>query len=260
MRRYWNRFLDTLSFITTIRVRSAGFDPEFHRIVLFFPTAGLLLGCIYEAAHRLALPLFGDFAAAVIAVAASVILTGGLHLDGLGDTFDGIYSYRSKERILEIMKDSRVGTNALLAVFLVLLLKIGALQRLSQLGYTAVFFMPVAGRTASMLSCRIGKNAKKGGSGTVFIGKVETSDFWLGLFSAILYFIFFSAVFGGRDFILVNLIAFAASQIFTLLYIRDVTGRIGGLTGDVLGALCELSEMVYLLALCIGGSLWILYW
>lgn len=260
MKQYWNRFLDTLSFITTIRVRSGGFDPNFHRILMFFPTVGLVLGIIYETVHRLSLPLFGEFAAAVLAITASVILTGGLHLDGLGDTFDGIYSYRDKERILEIMKDSRVGTNALLAVMLVLLLKVGALQRLSQMGFTAVFFMPVAGRMTSLLSCRVGKNAKESGSGMVFIGKAETADFLFGLLSALAYFLLFSLCFAGKGFLGVNLLAFAASQIFTLLYIRHITLRIGGLTGDVLGALCELSELVYLLALCIGGSLWISYW
>ena len=78
--------------------------------------------------------------------------TGGLHIDGLGDTFDAIYSNRDKERILEIMKDSRLGTNSLLAIMFLILLKVGFINSLVQNGLLwLVIFMPVIGRIGVMM-------------------------------------------------------------------------------------------------------------
>ena len=66
---------------------------------------------------------------AAVVVLAEVILTGALHLDGLADTFDGIFSYRSKQKMLEIMKDSRLGTNGGIALVLYFVLKILLISR-----------------------------------------------------------------------------------------------------------------------------------
>ena len=79
---------------------------------------------------KIGLALFNPYITAVLVLASEVILTGGLHIDGLGDSFDGLYSYRDKEKILEIMKDSRLGTNGLLAIVIVFLLKVGFLNSL----------------------------------------------------------------------------------------------------------------------------------
>lgn len=250
MRRHWNRFLDTLSFMTTIRVRSGGFDEEFHRAVMFFPTVGLILGVIYLVVQSLTLNLFGDFIAAVLVVTANIWLTGGLHLDGLGDTFDGLYSYRSRDKIIEIMKDSRVGTNALLVVLLVVLLKVATLIRLSEFSYPALFLMPIAGRTVSLIGCFAGKTAKDTGSGNAFIQKVTKKDFIIGMASSLFYFVLFSVITGGKPALFINMSAWCFSLLFALIYIRHVDMRIGGVTGDILGALCELSEVVFLLVAC----------
>lgn len=259
MKKHWNRFLDTLSFMTTIRVRAGGFDPEFHRSAVFFPTVGLVLGILCEIVWRIALPIFGDFAAAVMTVSALVILTGGLHLDGLGDTFDGVYSYRSKERILEIMKDSRVGTNALLVVVLVLLLKIGATVRLAQWQVPFILCMPIAGRMISLFSCAFGTPAKAEGSANSFIGRIERTDLILGLSSGILYLTVIALLWGDIFFLAANLGAVGIVILFALFYMRDMNRRIGGITGDVLGALCELSETIYLLSICVGVAVRCVY-
>ena len=89
------------------------FDEEFHKSIVYFPLVGFVIGLISFLIGILALKIFDPFVTSILVVAGEVILTGGLHIDGLGDTFDAIYSNRDKERILEIMKDSRLGTNAL---------------------------------------------------------------------------------------------------------------------------------------------------
>ena len=93
-----------------------GFDEEFHKSIVYFPLVGFVIGLISFLIGSLALKIFDPFVTSILIVAGEVILTGGLHIDGLGDTFDAIYSNRDKERMLEIMKDSRLGTNSLLAI------------------------------------------------------------------------------------------------------------------------------------------------
>ena len=86
----------------------------------------MLLGILLFLIGIVSIKIFDPFVTSIIITLASVvILTGGLHIDGFGDTFDGIYSYRDKERMLEIMKDSRLGTNSLLAILFLILIKIG---------------------------------------------------------------------------------------------------------------------------------------
>ncbi|MGL4732729.1 MAG: adenosylcobinamide-GDP ribazoletransferase, partial [Fusobacteriaceae bacterium] len=78
----------------------------------FFPLVGIILGLImYSSVKILSISINSPLLIAALVVMIYVVLTGGIHLDGLSDTFDGIFSYRSKQRMLEIMKDSRVGAN-----------------------------------------------------------------------------------------------------------------------------------------------------
>ena len=96
--------------------------------------------------------IFDPFISAIVITLIEVLTTGGLHIDGLGDTFDAIYSNRDKERILEIMKDSRLGTNSLLAIMFLILLKIGFINSLVQNNLLwLVIFMPVIGRIGVMI-------------------------------------------------------------------------------------------------------------
>ena len=86
-------------------------EEDFHQGILFLPLVGLLLGAVNALAYWLGAMLGGRELAALAAIVSNLWLTGAFHLDGLADTCDGIYSSRKRERMLEIMKDSRVGTN-----------------------------------------------------------------------------------------------------------------------------------------------------
>ena len=115
-------FLMQIQFLTRIPIPvKIKFDEKvFARSMMLSPLAGFIIGIIlgftYYFAHLTEKPLF----AAVMVVAAWIVLTGGLHLDGLADTSDGIFSNRPKEKILEIMKDSRIGTNGTIALILII--------------------------------------------------------------------------------------------------------------------------------------------
>ena len=136
------RFISILQFMTRIPINiDTGFDEEFHKTITYFPLVGLVLGVLIYIIGLVSGIFFDSFITSIIVTLALVILTGGLHIDGLGDTFDAIYSYRDKERMLEIMKDSRLGTNSLLAIMFLILLKIGFIYSIinNSLLWTVIF-------------------------------------------------------------------------------------------------------------------------
>lgn len=257
----FNRFLAVLSFMTTIPVKGEiKLDTQFERSVIFFPLIGLILGVIYSAVLYGSDYFFGSFAAAVFCTAAMIILTGGLHLDGLGDTFDGLYSYRDKEKILEIMKDSRLGTNAMLAIFIFLMLKIAAIDLLTVRGlYFSVMLMPVVSRSIVVYSCYRGRTVRKKGMGNTFIGKVTGKDFLISMILSLTILIAVSGFFMGIGAALINSAILVLMGGLYELYKRHVYSRIDGLTGDVLGAVGEMSEVVYLFLFYMGVYLCRLY-
>ncbi len=255
------RFITLLSFLTRIPVKTSGkLDEEFHKSARYFSLVGMILGVLYLIFAIAFSRLFGTFIGALAFVSSNIILTGGLHLDGLGDTFDGLYSYRDKDRILEIMKDSRLGTNALLAILMLLLFKIALTDKfLSQGYYYGLFFMPVMGKIASVLACYKGRVAKKSGMGNTFIGKVSSEDFYLSLGVGIFATILISLFVQDYSFAIINIAVVVIVIFLTLIYMDHVYKIIDGLTGDILGAICELTEAVYLIMYYLGEVLWQLF-
>lgn len=231
---------------------------DFSVILNYFPIVGFLLGLLLSIVAWICTQLFDPFLSAILVVLSLVVLTGGLHIDGLGDTFDALFSYRSKERMLEIMKDSRIGTNGILAILFVLLLKIALIHhylQYTQEGFLVLLTMPIIGRFALTVSCYKNVYAREGGMGSPFIGKVSDSMFLRVIFqtlSAVLVFPFFLT---DPMLISANIFAFLVCYGFVRLSNRFVSSKIGGLTGDTLGAVCELTELMYLFLFYLGGSL-----
>ena len=219
------RFISILQFMTRIPINiDTGFDEEFHKTITYFPLVGLVLGVLIYIIGLVSGIFFDSFITSIIVTLALVILTGGLHIDGLGDTFDAIYSYRDKERMLEIMKDSRLGTNSLLAIMFLILLKIGFIYSIinNNLLWT-VIFMPVVARLGVIVMMYKTVTPRENGMGNLFIGKASTSMFTI----AILYTI---------------IILF----IFNNLFKKHIYKKIDGVTGDILGCTIELGELIYL--------------
>ena len=99
------RFILILQFLTRIPIKlNVGFDDEFYKSIVYFPLVGFVIGILSYLIGWISMLLFEPFIASIIITLAGVLITGGLHIDGLGDTFDAIYSYRDKEKMLEIMK------------------------------------------------------------------------------------------------------------------------------------------------------------
>lgn len=208
----------------------------------FFPVVGLLLGALAAlvawAASLVAPPM-------VVAAAVVVLLlsfSGCLHMDGLCDTADGLLSARPRERALEIMKDSHVGTMGVMAAVCVLLMKFASLASLQPNRlWPAVFLMPLAGRCAMVMHLALLPYARSDGLGSVFYTKRR----YLAAIKAVAVLCAACWVmFGAGGWIVAGVSI--AIVLLLAVYFRY---RIGGATGDTFGATCEIIEIVPALTL-----------
>jgi len=214
--------------------------------IWFFPVVGLLIGIAVAALDFGVSRILPPWPASALVVIALLIVSGGLHVDGLADTADGFFSSRPKERILEIMRDSRSGPMAVAAVVCVLSLKLSALASLAaepalqRAG--AIVLMALAGRCALVFQLILLPYARtEGGLCTVFAqAKSPLQGAW-----ALAWLAAASWLLLGLAGVAVAAGVLLAGGLFALLCYR----KIGGFTGDTLGAACELTELVPALVL-----------
>ena len=219
-------------------------NEDFGKGLVFAPIAGLAIGALLSVAYLGISAVFPVNVAIVMVIVIYIIITGGLHLDGLGDTFDGLFSNRSKERMLEIMRDSRVGTNAVLAVISIILLNVTLLTAFDGNIVKVFLLMPVAGRIGSLVGAGSSVYARSGeGLGKSFIDFCGFKEICIGL---IPYFIIFYAILGLNG-LYISLIPVATAYIT----VKYLSRKIGGATGDILGAVCELNQTFFLIVICI---------
>jgi adenosylcobinamide-GDP ribazoletransferase len=233
-----------LQFLTVLPLPVPGSwsigERELRGSVLFFPLVGLLIGAGLAALDRGLTPLLPPGPVAVLIVMALLLVSGGLHLDGLADTADGFMSSRPRERILEIMKDSRSGPMAIAIVTCLLALKMTVVASLAEgVRAQALILMVLAGRCVLVLQMNALPYARPdGGLASVF--RKDKSGLHRTIES-----LWVCIVLGATAWLLLSwagLIAIAG-VLFTLLFFSLYAYRtIGGFTGDTLGAGCEVSE------------------
>jgi adenosylcobinamide-GDP ribazoletransferase len=212
------------------------------------PAVGLLLGAAAAAVLELAARWgrTGPLLAAVLAVTALALLTRGLHLDGLADLADGLGSRQPAGRALEIMKRSDIGPFGVVALVLTLAVQVAALAQAQAMGRgtPAVITAVVTGRLALTWACRRGVPAARAtGLGALVAGTVHPAV-PAGLTVAA----FAAAAAAGLVFGIALVAGLAAALALAGLAVR----RLGGITGDVLGALAEVTAAVCLLVTAIG--------
>jgi adenosylcobinamide-GDP ribazoletransferase len=206
----------------------------------YFPLVGLLLACLLWLLALILTPLVPQLALAALLVAGLVILTGGLHLDGLMDTCDGLLGGSTRERKLEIMRDSRVGSFGVLGGACILLLKFALLASVSihALPLALLLALPSA-RWAMVLALRVFPSARPTGLGAAFHQAITTEGVLLaGIIAAAIVLV------AGQ---LVGLIVWVTATMAALAVGYWITRSIGGLTGDSYGAIAEVAEVVALL-------------
>ncbi len=210
---------------------------------IFFPVIGFLLGLILVLVNVLLAPFASPALLSVALVTVLALLTRGLHLDGLGDTFDGLGAGGDRERILRVMNDSHIGAFGVMAIVLVLFLKIHALASIDVDRWRALLIAPVLGRWAMVLLGYRSK-AAKAGLGSTLIDHLGTKPF---LFATFISLLLVAAILHETGIAMMAWVV-----IFTLASKSYFHRRLGGVTGDTFGALGELSETSVMVFLALG--------
>jgi len=245
-------FFSAIAFLTRIPIPAkwVGDEKAFTRAAVFYPIVGLLLGGISVGIFLLIQSYLSPFVLAVIMLGSSIALSGGLHLDGLADCADGFLSAQPRERILEIMKDSHIGAFGVIALILTLLLKVALLSTIfadPARGVLAVLLMPLAGRCMLLVNMGIQPKAKTDGLGALVWKRSPGRLIWA------LLVLLGVAFFAGK---MPGVLAAIGSLLLPCMFIVYAQKKIGGGTGDTLGAASELSELgvILILALNTGNS------
>jgi adenosylcobinamide-GDP ribazoletransferase len=226
--------------ISAIRILTAvpipGKDCEKIENALYaFPVVGALLGGILWLLAGIPMP---NMALAAILLTAQTLLTRGFHLDGMADAADGFGGGYTKERALEIMKDSRIGAFGAMALILTLLLKFALFCTLLEYGFASgIFAAMVISRTAQVFQCLTLPYARPSGTAAATVQNAQPRHLIIAL---ILCALFLLAV--GLH----NLLLTAAGLLAAFLWGRYCKKRVGGITGDLLGATNEIVEITVL--------------
>ncbi|WP_010496992.1 adenosylcobinamide-GDP ribazoletransferase [Paenibacillus elgii] len=239
-------------------------DALFRRSVVFYPFVGLVLGLITAAAGLLLTSVLPPLPGAALLLGLWVLLTGALHLDGLMDTADGILSHRSRERMLEIMKDSRVGAMGVIAAVLLLLLKWSLLTELLPAAaagghgnlWLLLALVPLWSRWYMVVAIACWPYARQAGSGMggFFRGVGAGHAAGSGLVALLLSLCVVAAgeAFGGLSLPFWHMVGIVVILLVVtmgagVLMSVSIHRKLGGLTGDTYGAMNELLEAALLL-------------
>jgi adenosylcobinamide-GDP ribazoletransferase len=239
-------YLIALQFLTIIPLpfKIRWEEGDMGRAMAFFPLVGLTIGALLAGLRWCLLPQLPLPVADLLLVAALALVTGGLHLDGLADVCDGLAARGGRERFLAVMKDSRTGAIGVVGLVLGLLLKYQALLHLplAEKGEVLLFF-PAVARFAQVQLAVGARRARADGLGAACIAGA-----------------------GVREFIIADLTILAAGWLllglagiyccivaygFTWLAKRWFHRQLGGITGDVIGCVSELNEILCLLTLLV---------
>jgi adenosylcobinamide-GDP ribazoletransferase len=229
------------AFLTRIPVWNGPLrDEDLGRSVAFFPLVGLVLGLGLAGVGTVADDVVSPMVVAVLLAALLAGLTGGFHLDGFADVFDALGGGRGdRARMLELMRDSRIGAHGAAALALLIAAKVAALTQVAERhDLLTLLAFPTVGRWAVTPLIVFFPYARPEGLGRAFKGAAGRVQ--VGIASAIA--VVTVAVLGAR-FVLPAL----ASAVVVLLFGLWLRRRLGGLTGDVYGAAIELGEVTTLI-------------
>ena len=240
-------YLIALQFLTIIPLP---FDTrcqkeDLGRATACFPLVGLTIGGLLVGLNWLIEPWLTRPLTAALLITALAAVSGALHLDGLADVCDGLAARGSRERFLAIMKDSNVGAVGAVGLVLGLLLKWQALLAVpAGITWQALLLFPTLGRFAQVLALGGAKHARQDGLGAVIIQGMATRHLLVALFITLAACLVLLPVKG--------MIALIGVFAVTLVIKGYFQNRLGGLTGDIVGCVSEIAEIVALIVVS-GG-------
>ena len=219
---------------------------NFANSMAFFPLVGMLIGILLVLLRRIFYYLaVSSLVSDTLVLIVWIWLSGGLHLDGFADSVDGFLGGHDQEEILKIMKDSSTGAKGVVALVSLLLLKFVLLVEMPLFLKDAVlFFTPTIGRWSMVIAAFLGKPARlKNSMGKLFIDYVSWREvIFASLTMAVIGILIFKLYFLPQVIIGIGIV---------LLILKYCQKRIGGISGDILGAINEIVEVFCLLVICL---------
>ena len=210
----------------------------------WFSLVGLYIGGLVAGAFALLQIYFSHMISAALSLAFWILLTGGLHLDGLADCFDGMFHASDPERRLQIMKDSHIGAFGVIGLILVLLIKFSALISLSSTDAVGAILLSASFARWCVLLTWKQPLARPDGFGADFSSGLRIHAIILGSLIPLGLAIWLK----GTGFVAMGL-----GLLVTVLILFVAKKNLGGVTGDVLGMIIELVEVSVLLVFSFGG-------
>ena len=274
-------FFIALQFLTRLKIvnQTEWSVEDFGKSVVAFPYVGLIIGLILALLYGILSPFIPLVPLMLILVIAEFLITGGLHADGLMDTSDGLFSGRERDRKLEIMKDSRIGSFGVVAFVFVTLLKWQLLTAIPTAEFIpmALIMMPLMSRWSLVLSIRSYPYAREQGMGAAFANLAPKhvityntlSTFFMPivilLIGVILYTLLYSVysifsiadvgyvvglgvlVYATLGIFQINIVSMIITYIINRILNHYIVKQLGGTTGDTYGFVVEVTEVLLLL-------------
>lgn len=250
IKQQWRYFLTAVMFFTRIPIHLNDFDEvDLNKSTRFFPLVGILVGTLGALVFWLADILLPLEVAVLLSMAATILLTGAFHEDGLADAVDGLGGGWSKEQVLAIMVDSRIGSYGAIGLVMVLLTKYQALS------YQTAALIPVSivaghalSRLCAVLVMFTQSYVKAEGKAKPLATQLNISELTIATFFGLLPMAFLPLKF---------LTALLPVAIVWLWFSAKIKARIGGYTGDCLGAMQQLTEIAFYLGLLASAAFFV---
>jgi adenosylcobinamide-GDP ribazoletransferase len=243
-------FFIALQFFTRLPIpRWVGFAPDWlQHASRYFPAVGIVVGAFTAGVYVIALYLWPQSVAVLLSIAAGIYLTGALHEDGFADACDGFGGGFTPDKVLEIMKDSCIGSYGAIGITLLIGMKIVVLVSLPVQAVPVALLLahPLSRLLATCLMWRL-DYVRLEGRAKPLAYRLSTSGMLIALVSAVLP-VLAAVLLGGAGWFAVVL-GIAGAALATLWMARMFKRRIGGYTGDCLGAVQQVSEVAFYLGL-----------
>jgi adenosylcobinamide-GDP ribazoletransferase len=236
--------LAALQFLTILPIRRDFTNEQIGRATVWFPVVGIIIGLILLGLNYVFRLILPGSVVSVLLLAALVILSGGLHLDGLADTMDGMAGHRTPERRLEIMRDSRIGGMGAVGLVIFLILEYISLNSIPPkwVPFT-LLAAPTMSRWAMIDSIYFFLYARQSGLGSPFKQSVKWQHFLIATLVTLLVAILLFRVIG--------LIVMAVTWLMVTLAAFYFKHQLNGLTGDTYGAINEIAFTSVLLVISV---------
>ncbi len=246
IKNFFEQFIILIQFMTRIPIplKTSYSEKKLGKSIKFFPLVGLIIGLILYFTNFLIITylkniFYNKTIIAIFLIILEILIVGIIHIDGLADTFDGLFSYAKKEKMLEIMKDSRIGTNGTVILILYFITKTVLTSEIIMINPKYLIICPIIARLSTPVNAGLSNNyARKSGMSNAIISEngIFEAIFSLAL-STILVFYIIS---------IKGIITIFIAFIFIIIFMLNVRKKIDGITGDTMGACLELTSILVL--------------